>query len=242
MADFLIHILKISPTWEWLAYTAAALVQVTLVLTVVLVSDAVFIWMERKIAGRIQDRLGPTRVGGRFGWLQSPADGLKLLCKEDIIPAGADRLLFRLAPYISFAAPFTVLLAMPFANGWAPLQLDSAAFFVLAVAGLEVFGVILGGYASASKWSLYGAMREAAQVVSYEIPLGLCVVVPVLLAGSMDLVVIGKPRPAGSAIGSSSTTRSPSAHSGFSSPAPPRASTAPPSTFPRPKANWSPAS
>ena len=147
--------------------------------------------MERKVAARIQDRLGPTRVGGRFGWLQSPADGLKLLCKEDIIPAGADRLLFRLAPYVSFAAAFSVFLAIPVASGWVAVRLDTAVFFVLAVAGLEVFGVLLGGYSSGSKWSLYGAMREAAQVVSYEIPLGMCVVVPVLLAGTMDLVAIG---------------------------------------------------
>ena len=80
---------------------------------------------------------------------------------------------------------------MPFASGWVAARLDTAVFFMLAVAGLEVFGVILGGYASGSKWSLYGAMREAAQVVSYEIPLGMCVVVPVLLAGTMDLVAIG---------------------------------------------------
>ena len=80
---------------------------------------------------------------------------------------------------------------MPFADGWVAQRLDTAVFFILAVAGLEVFGVILGGYASGSKWSLYGAMREAAQVVSYEIPLGICVVVPVLIAGTMDLVAIG---------------------------------------------------
>jgi NADH-quinone oxidoreductase subunit H len=175
----------------WLAHTVAALVQCALLLAVALCSAAVFIWLERKVSARIQDRLGPTRVGGRFGWLQPPADGLKLLCKEDIIPAAADRLLFRAAPYVSFCAVFCVFLALPFANGWVALRLDAAAFFILAVAGLEVFGVILGGYASSSKWSLYGAMREAAQVVSYEIPLALCVVVPVLLAGTMDLVEIG---------------------------------------------------
>lgn len=175
----------------WLAYTIAAAVQCVMLLVVALCSAAVFIWLERKVSARIQDRLGPTRVGGRFGWLQPPADGIKLLCKEDTIPAEADGPLFRLAPYVSFCAVFCVFLALPFANGWVALRLDAGVFFILAVAGLEVFGVILGGYASSSKWSLYGAMREAAQVVSYEIPLALCVLVPVLLTGSMDLVEIG---------------------------------------------------
>ena len=94
-------------------------------------------------------------------------------------------------------------------------------FFILAVAGLEVFGVILGGYASGSKWSLFGAMREAAQVVSYEVPLGMCVVVPVLIAGTMDLV--DDRQPAGGLVlrtGSSSTIRSRSSPSGSTSPAP----------------------
>jgi len=179
------------PIPVWLAYASAALIQCVLLLAVALGAAAVFIWLERKVAARIQDRLGPTRVGGRFGWLQPPADGLKLLCKEDIIPAAADQLLFRVAPYISFCAAFCVYLALPFSDGWVALRLDTAAFFILAVAGLEIFGAILGGYSSGSKWSLYGAMREAAQVVSYEIPLALCVVVPVLIAGTMDLVNIG---------------------------------------------------
>ena len=188
MAELLINNISIPP---WLAYAIAAAIQCALLLVVALASAAGFIWLERKVSARIQDRLGPTRVGGRFGWLQPPADGLKLLCKEDILPAAADRLLFRVAPYISFCSAFCVFLALPFANGWVALRLDVGVFFILAVAGIEVFGVILGGYASGSKWSLYGAMREAAQVVSYEVPLALCVVVPVLLTGSMDLVEIG---------------------------------------------------
>ncbi len=100
-------------------------------------------------------------------------------------------MLFRVAPYISFCTAFCTFLAIPFADGWVALNLNAAVFFILALAGLEVFGVILGGYSSGSKWSLYGAMREAAQVVSYEVPLGLCVMVPVVVAGSMDLVEIG---------------------------------------------------
>jgi NADH-quinone oxidoreductase subunit H len=188
LAEFLIQ----HDMVPWLAYGIAAVVQCVLLLVLVVSAPAICNWLERKISGRIQDRLGPTRTGGRFGWLQSPADGLKLLMKEDMIPAEADPILFRLAPYLSFCASFSVFLALPVANGWVAQNLNIAVFFILAVAGLEVFGVILAGWASASKWSLFGAMREAAQVVSYEVPMALCVVVPVMIAGTMDLVEIGQ--------------------------------------------------
>ena len=180
--------------WTWLAYAVAAAVHIFLLINLVAVGALFFIWLERKISGRIQDRLGPTRVGGKFGWLQTLADGLKLITKEDLMPGDADGFLFRIAPYVSFAAAFTAFFALPFAGGLYPFvgqHMNVAVFFILAVLGLEVFGVILAGYSSASKWALFGAMREAAQVVSYEVPLGLCAVVPVMIVGSMDLVVIG---------------------------------------------------
>lgn len=189
MAQFLSEYL---PTW--LAYIIVGFVHVGLIINLVAVGALVFIWLERKISGRIQDRLGPTRVGGKFGWLQTLADGLKLLTKEDLMPNGADGFLFKIAPYVSFCAAIAAYIAIPFAGGpypWIAQHLNAGVFFVLAVLGLEVFGVILAGYSSASKWSLFGAMREAAQVVSYEVPLGMCVVVPVLIAGSLDMVVIG---------------------------------------------------
>lgn len=204
MAEYLIEFINWLASWVgitlWpgfvstLAYTAAGLVHIAIILQLVAVGALVFIWLERKISGRIQDRLGPTRVGGKFGWLQTLADGLKLITKEDLMPAGADHFLFKIAPYVSFCAAIAAYIAIPFAGEpypWIAQRLNAGVFFVLAVLGLEVFGVILAGYSSASKWSLFGAMREAAQVVSYEVPLGMCVVVPVLIAGSLDLVVIG---------------------------------------------------
>jgi NADH-quinone oxidoreductase subunit H len=189
VADFFINHLG---WWPWLGYFLAGFIQCNLLLLVPFVGAMFFVWVERKVSARIQDRLGPTRTGGKFGWLQLLADGLKLITKEDLMPAGADRLLFKLAPYISFMFSYATLMALPFADGWVALHVNVGVFFIIAVLGLEVFGVILAGYASASKWSLFGAMREAAQVVSYEVPLGLCVVTPCLIAGSLDLITIAR--------------------------------------------------
>ena len=150
--------------------------------------NAVFaVWLERKVAGRIQDRLGPTRVGGKFGWLQTLADGVKLLTKEDSIPGVADQFLFRLGPYIALLGSFLAFIALPLGNYVVAREMNIALFFMLAVMSTEVFGIILIGYGSGSKWSLFGGMREAAQMISYEIPMALCVLVPVIVAGSMNL-------------------------------------------------------
>ena len=150
-----------------------------------------FIWLERKASGRIQDRLGPTRVGGRFGWLQSLADGGKLVQKEDLIPPDADGMLFRVAPYVVCVSSFAAFIVLPFSHGWVAVAADCGLFIMLAIMSLEVFGIILAGYSSASKWSLFGGMREAAQMVSYEIPMAICVVIPVVAAGSLNLGEIG---------------------------------------------------
>ena len=136
---------------------------------------------------------GPARPHSRRAVrpLQSLADGIKLLSKEDFTPTGADRFLFKLAPYLAFCASFVGFLALPFGNDLVGRNLNVAAFFMLAVLSSEVFGVVLAGYASASKWSLFGGVREAAQVVSYEVPRAMCVVVPVCVAGTLNLNTIG---------------------------------------------------
>jgi NADH-quinone oxidoreductase subunit H len=171
---------------------AKAIIIALVLVSFVAASAVFFIWLERKVAGRIQDRLGPTRVGGKFGWLQTIADGVKLLFKEDIIPADADQFLFRLGPYIAFCGSFLAFLALPFGDGVVGFRMNVAVFYMLAVMSTEVFGIILAGYGSGSKWSLFGGMREAAQMVSYEVPMALCVLVPVIVVGTMDLTVIGK--------------------------------------------------
>src|SRR5947209_11518839 len=157
-----------------------------------LLSAIFFVWLERKVSARIQDRLGPTRVGGKFGWLQTLADGLKLLVKEDIIPAEADHLMFRLGPYIALSGSFLAFLALPYGDGVVAQNLNIAVFYMLAVMSTEVFGIILGAYGSGSKWALFGGMREAAQVVSYEVPRAISVLVPVIVAGTMNLNTLGQ--------------------------------------------------
>jgi NADH-quinone oxidoreductase subunit H len=168
-------------------YVVVGIIVGTILVAFVALSAIFFIWLERKVAGRIQDRLGPTRVGGKFGWLQTIADGIKLLVKEDIIPGNADHFLFRAGPYIAFCGSFLAFLALPFGNGWVAQNMNIAVFYMLAVMSTEIFGIILAGYGSGSKWSLFGGMREAAQMVSYEVPMAICVLIPVIVAGSMNL-------------------------------------------------------
>lgn len=165
----------------------SALVHVALLGAFFGIPAGIFIWAERKVSGRIQDRLGPTRTGGMFGWLQSLADGMKLVQKEDLAPDAADKPLFRIAPYIVVIASFAAFMFLPFADGWSAVAVDVGLFLFLAMLSLEVIGVILAGYSSGSKWALFGAMREAAQMISYEIPMAICGLVPIVIAGTLNL-------------------------------------------------------
>jgi len=148
------------------------------------------IWWERKVAGRIQSRLGPMRVGGWHGWAQSFADGVKLVLKEDLIPDDADSTLYRMAPYFAIIPSMLAFVALPFGMTYVFRELDVALVFVLAMLGIEVLAVILAGWASNNKWSIYGAMREAVQMVSYEIPMGMALLIPVVCVGSLSLHTI----------------------------------------------------
>ncbi|MHC5110433.1 MAG: NADH-quinone oxidoreductase subunit NuoH [Planctomycetota bacterium] len=155
------------------------------------------IWWERKVAGRIQSRVGPMRVGGWHGWAQSIADGIKLINKEDFVPTGADGPLFRIAPYFAVIPSLLAFVALPFGITYVFRELDIAVVFIMAMLGVEVFAVILAGWASNNKWSVYGAMREACQMVSYEIPLGLALLIPVVCVGSLSLREIGQAQDGG---------------------------------------------
>ncbi len=144
------------------------------------------IWAERRFSGLIQSRIGPNRVGPQ-GLLQTLSDGVKLLGKEHLIPTDADKPLFILAPIIVFMAAFGMYAALPLAPGWMPSNLAVGLLFVMAIDSVEAIGVIMAGWASNNKWALLGTMRVAAQVVSYEVPLALAALVPVVCAGSLNL-------------------------------------------------------
>ena len=167
--------------------TAAMLLVVAfLFLNFAAIFSGVIVWWERRIAGRMQSRIGPNRqgLGGFLVWI---ADAVKFLLKEDLVPGEADSLLFRAAPYFvltGFALTFVVL---PFGHSVAMTDLDVGLFYVTSVTALVVVGILISGWSSNSKWALFGGMRSAAQVISYEIPAGVAVFVPVIMAGTLSL-------------------------------------------------------
>jgi NADH-quinone oxidoreductase subunit H len=165
----------------WMVIMAAV------VTVVILLSVLFLVWLERKVSGDIQSRVGPNRVGGRFGLLQTAADALKLLMKEDIIPAGADKVVFVLAPFLVFVPTLMVFLVVPFSDHWMVADLNIGVLFVVAVSAFPVIGLFMAGWASNNKYAMLGAMRAVAQSMSYEIPLILAMVCVAVAAGSLKI-------------------------------------------------------
>lgn len=180
------RILEQPLTWQnFLIMFLAALA----LLMVVLFFVTYAIYWQRKILGWIQGRVGPNRVGP-YGLLQTVADVFKILNKEDIIPSKADKALFILAPVIAFVPSFAVLAVMPFTPNIHFADLGVGLLYYIGVSSISTMGIIMGGWASNNKWALVGAMRSAAQMVSYEIPLVMSIVGVVILSGSMNLIDI----------------------------------------------------
>ncbi|MFC1928669.1 NADH-quinone oxidoreductase subunit NuoH [Chloroflexota bacterium] len=165
--------------WHWLLFTVV-------VIAFVLLMVMGFIWLERRGMGRMQTRLGPNRTGP-FGLLQPVADAIKVMLKEDIIPAKADKIVHWIAPIVAFTPTLMVFAVVPFGDGALLADLNIGILYVVAISSISTLGVFMAGWGSSNKYSLLGAMRDVAAVVSYEIPLVLSLVGVVLIAGSLSL-------------------------------------------------------
>ena len=193
---------------EMLVFAGAAVVKITVVMGVVLLTVAFLTLAERKVLSWMQDRMGPMEVGP-YGTLQPIADGIKLFFKEDIIPAGANRFLFSLAPILSLVPAFIGFAVVPYGPNrevelfgvtikpFIITDINIGILYILAFASIGAYGVILGGWASNNKYSLLGGLRSAAQVISYELNIGLAIIGVLILSGSLSMVTIAEKQAGG---------------------------------------------
>ncbi len=172
----------------WVA-VILAIIGVVAIATFVLIVDILLVWVERKVVARFQDRLGPNRLGP-FGLIQPIADVIKLLIKEDITPIGADRFVYNLAPIMALATVLLLWAVVPLAPTIVGTDLNVGVLYFVAVGALGTLGIIMAGWASNNKYALLGAARTVAQMVSYEVPMVIAIMVPVILAGSMGINTI----------------------------------------------------
>ncbi|MGH2573557.1 MAG: complex I subunit 1/NuoH family protein, partial [Actinomycetota bacterium] len=167
-------------------------IKVALVLGFALTAPMVVGYMEHKVLAHMQHRLGPMYAGRFHGWAQLIADGVKFIQKEDVIPRAADSWVFTLAPAVVLVPYLAIFLVIPFGNTLWAQNLDVGIFFILAITAVSVIGVLMAGWASANKFSLIGALRAAAQLIAYELPMILAAVAVVMQASTLSLVGISE--------------------------------------------------
>lgn len=185
--DWLRLVLPTSISDPWVDYVIFPLIQIVVVFIIVITFVAYFTLAERKVSAWIQVRMGPMRVGP-YGLLQPFADGIKLLIKEDIIPARADRSVFTIAPIIAIATALMMLVVLPYGAGWGTItDINIGLLFILAISSVGTLGIILGGWASNSKYPLLGALRSAAQMISYEVAMGLSIIGAVMFTKTLSM-------------------------------------------------------
>jgi NADH-quinone oxidoreductase subunit H len=183
-----------APIWP----TIWTLIKIIAIILPLMVGVAYLTYVERKVIGYMQVRIGPNRVG-YYGLLQPLADGVKLMFKEIIIPSGSNKFLFVIAPVLAFMPALAAWAVVPFADGFVLADVNAGLLYILAVTSMGVYGVVVAGWASNSKYAFIGSLRSAAQIVSYEIAMGFAMVCVLMAAQSMNLteIVHGQQREAG---------------------------------------------
>ena len=174
-----------------LAFILAVVISGIPLFLVMALNAMVAVYVERKVSAFMMDRIGPMGQGpglhaGKWGLLQTVADAIKLLVKEDTVPESSDKILFKMAPFIIFIGAFLGIAAVPFSQTLQVADFNVGVFYIIAVGSIGVIGIVMAGWASNNKWSLYGAMRSAAQIIIYESPAGLSIIVPVMMAGTLN--------------------------------------------------------